>query len=83
MPSIKIVTYKIGEANPEVTVTVPSHVFKIAKKLIPQKAYSALEEQGIDINGIDELISSGEASGVLLEVEDHKKKEKTIISIEE
>lgn len=83
MPSIKIVTYQAGEPTPEVTVTVPSHVFKIAKKLIPQKAYTALEEQGIDLNGIDELVSSGEASGVLLEIEDHKKNEKTVISIEE
>lgn len=83
MPSIKIVTYKAGETHPEVTVTIPANVFKLAKALIPNKAYSALEEQGIDLNTIDELISSGEATGILLEVEDHKKSEKTIISIEE
>ncbi|MEJ2471520.1 MAG: hypothetical protein P8Y96_10420 [Desulfuromonadales bacterium] len=83
MPSIKIVTYKAGETRPEVTVKVPASVFKLARKLIPHKAYTALEEQGIDLTGIDELIRSGEASGVLLEVEDHKKNEKTVISIEE
>jgi len=82
MPSIKIVTYKSGEARPEVTVTIPASVFKIARKLMPKKACDALEEQGIDLSGIDELIRSGETSGVLLEVEDHKKKEKTVISIE-
>ncbi|MEJ2137202.1 MAG: hypothetical protein P8X86_18395 [Desulfofustis sp.] len=83
MPSIKIVTYKADETHPEVTVKVPTNVFKIARALIPSKAYSALQEQGIDLNSIDELISSGEASGILLEVEDHKKNEKTVISIEE
>lgn len=83
MPSIKILTYNADETHPEVTVKVPKNVFKLAKTLIPNKAYSALEEQGIDLNSIDELISSGEASGILLEVEDHKKNEKTIISIEE
>ena len=83
MPSVKITTYKDGEIKPEVTISIPSNVFKIAKKLIPQKAYTALEEQGIDLKGIDELVSSGEASGVLLEIEDHKKNEKTVISIEE
>jgi len=57
-------------------------VFKIAKKLIPPKAYKALEEQGIDLSGIDDLVKYGEASGVLLEVEDHRKNEKIVISIE-
>ena len=82
MPSIKIVNYKSGKAHPEVTVTVPSNVFKIARKLIPKKAYDVLEEQGIDLDGIDELIATGDNTGVLLEVEDHKKNEKTVISIE-
>ena len=82
MPSIKINTYKAGEVHPEVTITIPSKVFKIAKKLVPDKAYAALEEQGVDLSGIDELLSDGETSGVILEVEDHRKNEKIVISIE-
>lgn len=82
MPSIKINTFKGGDAKPEVTITIPANVFKIAKKLIPKKAYDVLEEQGIDLNAIDELIGSGEPPGVLVEVVDHRKNEKTIISIE-
>jgi len=82
MPSIKINTYKSGEADPLVTITIPTKVFKIAKKLIPKKAYEALEEQGIEISAIDELISSADNTGVILEVEDHKKNEKIVISIE-
>jgi hypothetical protein len=83
MATIKITTYKGENVKPEVTISIPSKIFIIAKRLIPKKAYEALEEQGIDLNGIDELIRSGEGSGVLLEVEDHKKNEKIVISIEE
>jgi hypothetical protein len=82
MPSVKITTYKAGEVTPQVTITIPSNVFKIAKKLIPQAAYESLEKEGIDLSGIDELIQSGESLGVILEVEDHNKNERTVISIE-
>lgn len=82
MPSVKITTYKVGEINPEVTISIPSNVFKIAKKLIPDSLYKDLEKEGIDLSGIDELIGSGESLGVILEVEDHRKNQKTVISIE-
>jgi len=82
MAKIKIVSYRADETTPFVTVTIPSSVFKIAKKLIPKKAYRLLEEQNIDLEGIEEIMKSGEATGVLLEVEDHKKKEKIVISVE-
>ena len=82
MPSFKITTYKVGEINPEVTISIPSKIFKIAKKLIPKSLYKDLEKEGVDLSGIDELIGSGESLGVILEVEDHRKNEKTVISIE-
>ena len=82
MPSVKITTYKVGEINPEVTISIPSKIFKIAKELIPNSLYKDLEKEGIDLSGIDELIGSGESLGVILEVEDHRKNEKTVISIE-
>jgi|COG998Drversion2_1049125.scaffolds.fasta_scaffold1244118_1 hypothetical protein len=82
MPSVKITTYKVGEINPEVTISIPSKIFKIAKKLIPNSLYKDLEKEGVDLSGIDELIGSGESLGVILEVEDHRKNEKTVISIE-
>ena len=82
MPSVKITTYKVGEINPEVTISIPSKIFKIAKKLIPNSLYKDLEKEGVDLSGIEELIGSGESLGVILEVEDHRKNEKTVISIE-
>ncbi len=82
MPSVKITTYKVGEINPEVTISIPSNVFKIAKKLIPDSLCKDLEKEGIDLSGIDELTGSGESLGVILEVEDHRKNQKVVISIE-
>lgn len=82
MPSIKINTYKNGDVKPEATVTIPSNVFKIAKRLIPKSAYTSLEAEGIDLAAIDELIANDEPLGVILEVENHKKNERTVISIE-
>ena len=82
MPSVKITTYKAGEVKPEVTISIPSKVFKIAKKLLPDSLYRDLEKEGIDLSGIDELIGSGESLGVILEIEDHRKNEKTVIAIE-
>ena len=82
MPSVKITTYKAGEIKPEVTISIPSKVFKIAKKLIPNSLYKDLEKEGVDLSCIDELIGSGEPLGVVLEVVDHKKNQKTVISIE-
>ena len=43
---------------------------------MPKKACDALEEQGIDLSGIDELIRTGETLGVLLEVKKKKKKKR-------
>ncbi len=82
MPSVKITTYKAGEIKPEITISIPSKVFKFAKKLIPKSAFESLEKEGVDLSGIDELIRSGESLGVILEVENHQKNEKTVISIE-
>ena len=82
MVSLKITTYKAGEVKPEVTISVPSKVFKIAKKIIPDSLYRDLEKEGVDLSCLDELVDSGEPLGVILEIEDHKKNQKTVISIE-
>ena len=50
MPSVKITTYKVGEINPEVTISIPSKIFKIAKKLIPNSLYKDLEKEGVDLS---------------------------------
>jgi hypothetical protein len=81
MTSLKIRIFKGNDKKPETTVTIPIGILKIASKLIPKQAASILDKKGIDINQILEL-SKKDVKGTLIEIEDHKKKEKVIIAIE-
>jgi hypothetical protein len=57
-------------------------VLTVASKLIPKQATEALQEKGIDINELVELSKKTDVQGTIIEIEDHKKKEKVIIAIE-
>ncbi len=70
------------EKNPAQTVKIPLGVLNLAQIFIPNRAKAALEREGIDLDQIIELADQQEAPGVLLEVEDHKKKRRVVISIE-
>ncbi len=73
--------FKGTETKPTTTISIPLDVLKIASKLMPKQVASNLKEKGIDINEILEL-SKKDIKGTLIEVDEHKKKEKVIISIE-
>ncbi len=82
MPDLKIRVFKRGEAQPESTVTIPGGVIEVASKLIPKQATAALQDKGIDIDELIKLSKNPEISGTLVEVEEHKKNEKVVISLE-
>jgi hypothetical protein len=82
MADLKIRVYKGGEVQPDTTVTIPGGVLKIASKLIPKQAAAELQDKGIDLDEIIKLSANPEAHGTLVEVEEHKKNEKIVISIE-
>lgn len=82
MADLKIRVFKNGKSDPETTVTIPGGVLKIASKIIPKKAMSALQEEGIDLEEILRLSESPEAHGTLVEVEEHKKNERIVIALE-
>lgn len=82
MADLKIRVFKGGDPEPETTVTVPGGVLKIASKLIPKRATDALQEKGIDLDEIIRLSENPEARGTLIEVEEHKKKERIVIALE-
>ncbi|WP_129212774.1 hypothetical protein [Crenobacter cavernae] len=65
----------------EVTFKIPLLVIRVAAKLIPTKAKQALASEGININEIIEAAKSGEVTGTLLEVLDHKDNERIVISV--
>ena len=82
MRSIKIREFKIGNDTPEETVTIPLSVVKIVAKILPKKALVALEQNDIDIQEIQKLAGNPDIQGTILEVEEHTKGVRTIISIE-
>ena len=82
MADLKIRVFKGGAAQPETTVTIPGGVLKVASRLIPKVATDALREKGIDLEEIVRLSSNPEVKGTLVEVQDHGKNEKVVISIE-
>jgi len=82
MADLKIRVFKGGEAQPETTVTIPGGVLKVASKLIPKQAAAALQDKGIDLDELIKLSTNPEINGTLVEVEEHKKNEKVVISLE-
>ncbi len=82
MQSIKIREFKIDSDLPETTVTIPLSIFKIVAKIMPRKALDALQQNDIDVEEIQKLAENPEVQGTILEVEEHTKGSKTIISIE-
>ncbi len=82
MQSIKIREFKIDSDLPETTVTIPLSIFKIVAKIMPRKALDALQQNDIDVEEIQKLAEDPEVQGTILEVEEHAKGSKIIISIE-
>ncbi len=82
MADLKIKIFKNNEPNPDTTITIPGTVLKVASKLIPRKATLALQEKGIDVQEIIELSNREDIRGTIIEVEEHKKNDKIIISLE-
>ncbi len=80
MTSIKIRIYQKAAKKPETTITIPLDVFRVASKLIPKKASTALEKEGIDLNEIVKLSKNKEVRGTLIEIENPD--QRIVVSIE-
>jgi F0F1-type ATP synthase epsilon subunit len=82
MADLKIRIFKDGETEPETTVTIPGGVLKVASKLVPKIAAAALKEKGIDLDELIKLSANPDVHGTLVEIEEHKKNEKVVISLD-
>ena len=82
MADLKIKIFKNNESDPDTTITIPGKVLEVAQKLIPKQAAEALQEKGIDINELIELSNKSDVQGTIIKIEEHKKNEKVIVSIE-
>ena len=82
MADLKIRKFKGSGSAPDTTVTVPGGVLRIASRLIPKQAIETLQKEGIDLEEIIRLSENPEAHGTLVEVEDHRKNKRVVISLE-
>ena len=80
--SLFIRVFENKEKKPAQTVTIPLGVLKLTRIFVPNRAKAALEKEGIDLDQVIGLADQQEAPSVLLEVDDHKKKRKVVISVE-
>ena len=82
MADLKIRVFKGDGERPETTVTIPGRVLRIASSLVPRKVAVSLEEKGINLDEIVRLSENPEVHGHLVEIEEHQKNERVVISLE-
>ncbi len=82
MADLKIRVFKGDQSEPETTVTIPGGVLEVASKLIPKQVAADLEEKGIDLDELVRLSQKPDVQGTLVQIDEHKKNEKVIISLE-
>ena len=82
MAKLCINKFENGNNKPLKTISIPLGVLKIVKNLIPKKVTEEFHKEGIDIQEIIKLSETPDFNGVILEVENHEKNEKVIISLE-
>ena len=82
MAKLKIRTYKNNENNPDTTISIPISILRFAKKMIPKPAATALHEKGVDIDLIVALARKEDVRGDIVEIEEHKKNRRIVVSIE-
>ena len=82
MSSLLVRTYQGTAPNPSKTIRVPGGLLKFARKFVPARAVSALRDEGIDLDELVRLSEQPEVVGTLVEIDDHEKNERVVISLE-
>lgn len=77
MAKIRIEVFE--NATPTTTITIPAWVVSGASKLLPKIAGKELQEK-IDLDELLELAKNPAAEGTVLEIDDHKNKQRIVIS---
>ena len=78
MPRLKIEVFEGG--TPSATITIASWLVVGASKMLPKIAGKSLQEH-IDIEQVAALANHANASGVILDIEDHEDKDRVVISV--
>ena len=82
MIKLKIRIYENGETEPKTTISVPLGMLRFVSRFVPANLKESLSKKGIDVELIADLAKSEEIHGTLVEIQEHKKNERTVISIE-
>ena len=82
MTKLCIKKFEQESKKPLTTVSISLAVIKMVENLIPKNAKEELQKEGIDIKEIIKLSESAHFTGTVLEVDNHLKNEKIIISLE-
>jgi hypothetical protein len=69
METLKIEIFESGKSKPDQVITIPLSKLNVGKQLIPTKAKTTLEKEGIDISNLSELTGKSISKGSLIEVE--------------
>jgi hypothetical protein len=77
-PSLRIDVTEVGK--PAASISIPIWMIKSASKLVSASAGKALGVK-VDLDELVALATDPNARGVLLEVEDHRSKDRVVISI--
>jgi hypothetical protein len=80
MENLKIEIFESGKSKPDQAITIPLTKLNVGKQLLPAKAKTSLEKEGIDISNLSELTGKSISKGALIEVESGN--EKLVISVE-
>jgi hypothetical protein len=80
MKNLKIQFYKSQDEKPEKIITIPLSVLHVVGQLLPKRAKSALEKEGINLAQCKELAKEKGLVGTLIEIENPT--EKMVISVE-
>ncbi len=80
MKNLKIHFYKNKDDKPEKIITIPLSMLQVVGQLLPKRAKSALDKEGIDLTKCKDLVTAKGLVGTLIEIEDPT--EKMVISVE-
>lgn len=82
MADLKVRVFKGPDQQLATTVTIPGGILRIARNLVPLRAVQALREEGVDLDELVRLSENPDAHGTVVEVEDHEKGQRTVVSLE-
>lgn len=80
MQTLRIDIYKPSKNDPETRIKIPLSSLTISEKLLPSRAKSSLDREGIELGELSGLFAKQGPKGILIEVENAE--ERLVISIE-